>query len=137
MVLLQRLARFDPRQRAILVGAGLVMLIAIATMFLSLTALTDAGADYDCGPAAYAFVAGPAHATDLVADCRTAAAQRFTTVAGLTTLTGIGGLLAALLLPAPAFMSVDLRGEPTELPDKRARQPRAPRRRHPYAGMER
>lgn len=137
MVLLQPLRRFDRRQRAILVGAGLAMLLAASTMFLSLDALTAAGADYDCGPAAYAFVAGPSAATDLVADCRTAAAKRLTTVTGLSMLTGVGGLLAALLLPAPAPHGAFRDQQPVELPEKRARQARRPRRRHPYAGMER
>lgn len=137
MVLLQPLRRLDRRQRAILVSAGLVMLLAAATMFLSLDAVTAAGADYDCGPAAYALVAGPSEVTALVADCRTAAAKRLTTVIGLAVLTAVGGVLAALLLPAPERYPGALDQQPGELPEKRARQARRPRRRHPYVGMER
>lgn len=77
------------------------MLLAAAGMFLSLTALTAAGRSrlraYRPTPSSSA----RDHATDRVADRRTAAAQRLTPVAGLGTLATIGGALAALLLPSP------------------------------------
>lgn len=136
MVLLQPLRRFDRRQRAILVTTGAIVLLAVASMFLSLTALTAAGADHDCGPAAYALVVGPDRATELVANCRTAAAQRLTTALGLGTLTAVGGVLAALLLPAPDAVP-PAEQAPSTLPANRARQERPPRRRHPFVGMER
>lgn len=121
------------RQRAVQGTAALFVLIVTSAMFFSLTALTRAGADYDCGPAAFALVAGPDRQTDRTADCRRAASQRLTTVAGLATLAVIAGAFGTRLLAgsndAPG---ADPRDARDRLPSDRSRRPRPPRRRYPY-----
>jgi hypothetical protein len=122
------------RQRAAQAVAALFVLIAASTMFLSLTALTGEGADYDCGPAAFALVAGPDRQTDRTADCRRAASQRLTTVAGLATLAVMAGAFGTRLLEGPDGTRDDGPLDARDLlPSDRARRPRPPRRRYPYA----
>lgn len=96
------------RQRVVQGTAALFLLTVMSAMFFSLTALTGAGADYDCGPAAFALVAGPDRQTDRTADCRRAASQRLTTVAGLATLAVIAGAFGTRLLDgAPGSRRAD------------------------------
>ncbi|CAN5753748.1 hypothetical protein BH23ACT10_BH23ACT10_13520 [soil metagenome] len=89
------------QERAIRGTAMLFCLIVAATMFASLTALTARGADYDCGPAAFALFAGPDAQTTDVADCGRAAGQRLTTVGGLIVLAMLGATLGPRLLTTP------------------------------------
>lgn len=122
------------RQRAVQAVAALFALIVASTMFISLTALTSEGADYECGPAAFALLAGPDQQSARTADCRRAASQRMTTVAGLVALAWIAGSFGTRLLDGPIDPR---RSDPPEtgdrLPSERARRPRPPRRRYPYA----
>lgn len=122
------------RQRAVQATAALFVLVVASTMFFSLTALTGRGADYDCGPAAFALVAGPDAQTVTTADCRRAAGQRLTTVVGLVTLFLVAGSVGTRLLDGP----IDPRPTGTtdaadQLPSGRSRRARPPRRRYPYA----
>lgn len=110
----------------------LFCLIVAATMFLSLTALTDRGADYDCGPAAFALLAGPDVQTVDVADCRRAAGQRLTTVSGLVVLATLGAawgprLLATPEPPRPVAPPHDL------LPSDRVPRAHSSRRQRPFS----
>lgn len=122
------------RQRAVQATAALFVLIVASMMFFSLTALTREGADYDCGPAAFALVAGPDRQTDRTADCRRAASQRLTTVTGLATLAVIAGAFGTRLLEgAPDSRDAGPLDARDRLPSDRSRRPRPPRRRYPYA----
>lgn len=119
-------------ERAIRGTAMLFSLAVAATMFMSLTALTARGAEYDCGPAAFALFAGPSGQTVDAADCRRAAGQRLTTVTGLVALATVGAILGPRLLAVPAGpLPLDDHGaEP--LPSERGRPPRPARRRRPF-----
>lgn len=119
-------------ERAIRGTAMLFSLAVAATMFMSLSALTARGAEYDCGPAAFALFAGPGQQTVDAADCRRAASQRLTTVTGLVVLATVGAILGPRLLAIPAApMPSDDRGA-APLPSERSRPPRPARRRRPF-----
>lgn len=110
----------------------LFCLIVAATMFMSLTALTARGADYACGPAAFALFAGPDVETVDVADCRRAAGQRLTTVGGLIVLASLGAALGPRLLTTPEpLRTVD---PPHDLlPSGHAPHAPSSRRRRPFS----
>jgi hypothetical protein len=120
-------------ERAIRSVAMLFCLIVAATMFFSLTALTGDGADYDCGPAAFALLAGPADQAADVADCRRAAGQRLTTVSGLVILATFGAAVGPRLLAAPATVRSPTDPSPDLPSDGRVRHPRPARRRRPFS----
>ncbi len=121
------------RRRAIRGTALLFSLIVASTMFFSLTATTGNGAAYDCGPAAFALMAGPGEQTRHRANCRRAAGQRLTTVTGLVVLATIGAAIGPRLLdtnepePVRAYPVLDSRAV------DRPRHPRPTRRRSPFA----
>lgn len=121
------------RQRAVLATTGMFALIVASAMFFSLSALTRTGAEFDCGPAAFALIAGPGHESAQVADCRRAASQRLTTVSGLVVLAIVGARMGWRLFDTPPPRD-DLVDEPPDrLPRARARSPRPSRQRRPYA----
>lgn len=117
------------RQRAVQGTAAMFVLIVAATMFLSLTTLTRAGADYGCGPATFALLAGPDRQTDQVGDCRRAASQRLTTVVGLATLALLAGSFGTRLLETPQGAEADRHDLRDHMPSDRSARARLPRRR--------
>ncbi len=101
-------------------------------MFLSLTALTGKGTAYDCGPAAFALMAGPGEQTRNVADCRRAAGQRLTTVTGLVVLATIGASIGPRLLDTADSEPIRAEPMPASRTVDRSRPPRPTKRRSPF-----
>lgn len=93
--------RLNGQQRAVHAVATVIGLTIASAMFFSIKAETAVGGEFDCGPAAYALVAGPASQDAEQGDCRTAAGKRLTTVAGLIVLTVIGSNIGARLARSP------------------------------------
>ncbi len=111
----------------------LFCLMASSTMFFSLTAPAGSGAAFDCGPAAFALIAGPGEQTRDAADCRRAAGQRMTTVTGLVALATIGAAIGPPLLDSNEPEPIRTQPLPDGGPCDRSRQPRSTRRRSPFA----
>lgn len=93
--------RLNGRQRAVHAAATVLGLLIASTMFFGSEATTATGAEFDCGPAAYALLAGPERQTAEHGDCETAARKRLTTVAGLIVLTVIGSQIGSRLCRTP------------------------------------
>lgn len=93
--------RLNGRQRGVYAVAMTFGLIIASAMFFELDAPTGNGGEYDCGPTAYALLAGPVVETAAQADCQTAALQRTTTVSGLLLLSAMGAAMGARLVATP------------------------------------
>jgi hypothetical protein len=93
--------RLNGQQRAVHAIATVIALTIASSMFFSIKAATAIGGEYDCGPAAYALVAGPTEQDAEQGDCHTAASKRLTTVAGLIVLTVIGSQIGVRLTRTP------------------------------------
>lgn len=93
--------RLNSQQRLVHALATVIAITIASAMFFSIKAPTAIGGEFDCGPAAYALFAGPAHEDAEVGDCRTAASKRLTTVIGLIVLTVIGSHIGARLARSP------------------------------------
>lgn len=93
--------RLNGQQRLVHALATVIALTIASAMFFSIKATTAVGGEFDCGPAAYALVAGPEYEDGEKGDCRTAASKRLTTVTGLIVLTIIGSHIGARLTRSP------------------------------------
>ena len=93
--------RLNGRQRVVHAVATVLALIIASTMFFGIKAPTAIGGEFDCGPAAYALLAGPERSTTDEGDCQAAAGKRLTTVIGLIALTLVGGHIGVRLSQAP------------------------------------
>lgn len=116
--------RLNGQQRLVHALATVVALTIASAMFFSIKAATAVGGEFECGPAAYALVAGPTHQDAEQGDCRTAATKRLTTVTGLIVLTIIGSHIGARLTrsPRPAHPHNIVRQTP---PTDKGRSPNA------------
>lgn len=101
-------AQLNGRQRTVHSLSTVLALLIASSMFFGLSAPTTTGVEFDCGPAAYALIAGPDHATVEHGDCGTAASKRLTTAVGLIGLTIIGSALGGwfAMTPRPARLRV-------------------------------
>jgi hypothetical protein len=93
--------RLNGRQRTVYSFATAIALLIASTMFFSITTVNEVGVPYECGPAAYALLAGPDDEDPERGDCQTAARQRLTTVSGLILLIIIGSHIGSRLSRTP------------------------------------